>query len=412
MENLHTMLQMTARIAWASLVRRRSRSVLLVLMIAVSLWGLLFMEGIYDGMTEQMIGNAIRSDSGHISIFAKGYRPDPDLSRRVTAPGLDSFLSKDPRVKSSVQRLMQDGLVATAHYSRGTTLLGLDLEAENRHGQLGDYLYEGDFSLGKGGRRAIIGYKLAEKLQVQPGSKIIVSAQDSRGEVASAALRVNGILKTNNLALDENAVLLSEQQMRKMLAVEEGVSQVAVIVRDDGQIAALQKELRRRFPDLDVLRWDELYPALLQSRVIMKGFNLVTNLLIFCVAALGIFGVMLVSVLERLREFGIMLAIGTPFRQIGSIILAESFFLGFIGFSAGGLAGFCTLLYFKVYGLDLTMFNEAFEEFGMDAVTYALIRPSYFTTALVAVILATLLSIVIPLRILKKAKPIEAINSI
>jgi ABC-type antimicrobial peptide transport system permease subunit len=130
------------------------------------------------------------------------------------------------------------------------------------------------------------------------------------------------------------------------------------------------------------------------------------------VAALGIFGVMLVSVLERLREFGIMLAIGTRFSQLRNIIFVESFFLGFIGFSLGSLVGGATLYFFKVNGLDLSMFSDAFDEFGMDAVTYAIIRPGYFVMALAAVTLATFLSVLIPLRVLKKSKPIEAINKV
>lgn len=401
------------KIAWASLARRYTRSVLLVLMIAVSLWGLLFMEGIYDGMTEQMISNAIRSDSGHISLLGKGYRLDPDLSRwiRDTAE-LDSFLSEDARVKSFVSRLKQDGLVATAHYSRGVSLLGVDLAAEEKHGHLAGYLHQGNFDFGKKGRGAIIGFKLADKLQVRIGSKIIVSAQDGLGEVSATPLKISGILKTNNMALDENAVFLSEEQIRKLLAVEGGICQIAVIVHDETLIPELQQDLNKKFSGLDVLRWDELYPALLQSRVMMEGFNLVTNILIFCVAALGIFGVMLVSVLERLREFGIMLAIGTRFSEIRNIIFAESFVLGFIGFALGALSGFGTLYYFKKYGLDLSVFSDAFEEFGMDAVTYAVIRPGYFVTALVAVTIATFLSVVIPLRVLKKSKPIESINTI
>ncbi len=401
------------KIAWASLVRRPTRSVLLVLMIAVSLWGLLFMEGIYDGMTEQMISNAIRSDSGHISIFGEGYRLDPDLSRWIMDDaGMDFILAGDERIKSYVTRLKQDGLVATAHYSRGASIFGVDLEAEDKHGRLGGYLFKGDFNFGNKGRGAIIGYKLADKLQVRIGSKIILSAQDSQGEVSATSHRVSGILKTNNMALDENAVFLSKGQVRTLLAMENGISQVAIIVHEEEQAAGLQRDLSSTFPGLDVQRWDQLYPALLQSRVMMEGFNLVTNLLIFCVAALGIFGVMLVSVLERLREFGIMLAIGTRFSEIRNIIFAESFYLGFSGFALGALVGLGTLGYFKAYGLDLSIFSDAFEEFGMDAVTYAVIRPGYFVTALVAVTVATFLSVLIPLRVLKKTKPIETINTI
>jgi len=138
-----------------------------------------------------------------------------------------------------------------------------------------------------------------------------------------------------------------------------------------------------------------------------NGFQLAG--LIFAVAGLGIFGIMLVSVLERLREFGIMMAIGTGFSRIRNIVLLESFFLGGIGYLAGVALGGATLYYFYVHGLDLTVFSEGLDVFGMDAVTYAMIRSDYFVNALFAVALATFCSVLLPLRILKKARPIEAI---
>ena len=405
------MYRLIGRIAWASLIRRRARSVLVVIMIAVSLWGLLFMQGIYDGMIEQMINNAIRSDSGHISLFREGYRLDPDLSRQLTdVVTIEKFLLTDKRVMSYVKRLKQDGLVATAHYSRGAMIFGIDLDEEERHGRLAGYLSQGEFNFSKLDRGAIIGFKLADKLQVRIGSKIILSAQDSLAEVSSVSLKVTGILKSNNMTIDENAIFIADKKARQLLALGEEVSQIAVILHNEGKISNLQADLQQKFPHLEILRWDELYPALLQSRVMMEGFNLITSILIFCIAALGIFGVMLVSVLERLREFGIMLAVGTRFSQIGMIILAESLFLGLVGFCFGSLIGGGSLYFFKIYGLDLSMFSEAFNEFGMDAVTYAIIRPSYFVTALIAVIMATFLSVLIPLRVLKKAKPVETIN--
>ena len=407
------MFKTTCKIAWASLRRRPTRSMLLVLMIAISLWGLLLMEGVYDGMYEQMISNAIRSDSGHITMLGEGYRLDPDLSRWIMdVDKVESFIAKDTRVKSYAMRLKQDGLVATAHYSRGANIIGVDLEAENENGRLAGYLEDGEYGFGSKGKGALIGFKLAEKLQVRVGSKIIVSAQDSGKDVSSMPLRITGIIKTNNMALDGNAVILGEKRMRKLVGMESGFSQIAVIAHDELLVPGLQQDLADVDTGVQVLRWDEMYPALLQSREMMKTFNLVTNLLIFCVAALGIFGVLLVSILERLREFGVMRAIGTHFGEIRNIIFAESFFMAAMGFGLGAMVGFASLYYFKVHGLDLTIFGEAFEAFGMDAVTYAIIRPDYFFTALLAVTGATFLSVIIPLRILKKSKPIETINSI
>ncbi|MEA3547680.1 MAG: FtsX-like permease family protein [Thermodesulfobacteriota bacterium] len=404
------MYRLIIRIAWASLNRRRTRSVLVVLMIAFSLWGLLFMEGIYDGMTEQMIGNAIRSGSGHLTLSVKGYRLEKDINMLIgDVAALDRFLAGDPRVQTFIKRLRQDGLIATAHYSRGASIYGVDLEAEKIHGRLDEYLEAGEYDFGRKKRGAILGVRLAEKLKVGVGRKVIISAQDAENEIASAALRVTGIIKTNNMALDETAVFVADQKARDLLRVPAGVSQVCVMVKNEEDINGLQAELRQRFPELEILRWDEIYPALMQGRVMMEGFNLVTSLLVFGVAGLGIFGIMLVSVLERLREFGIMMAIGTGFSRICYIILLESFFLGCAGCLAGGLLGGATLYYFYVHGLDLTVFSEGLDVFGMDTITYAIIRPSYFINAVFAVALATFCSVLLPLRILKKARPVEAI---
>ena len=144
----------------------------------------------------------------------------------------------------------------------------------------------------------------------------------------------------------------------------------------------------------------------------MKWFNLVTAFLVFSAAAIGIIGVMLVSVLERIREFGIMTAIGTEFRQVAGVVLVESLLIGLAGYLVGSLLGGFTLWHFKEKGLDLTMFSEAFNAFGMDAITYAIIRPDYFITPFAAILIAAILSALLPLRILYKANPIKAIGEI
>lgn len=407
------MFRTSCRIAWASLARRASRSVLVVVMISMSLWGLLFMEGIYDGMTEQMIGNAIRSDSGQLSLFAAGFREDPGLHRLISRDGdITELLANDPRVKSHVSRLRQEGLAATAHYSRNVMIYGIDLAAEKSHGRLDGYLIEGEYGFGAKNKGVLVGARLAEKLKVKIGRKLIVSAQNSAHEVAAVALTISGIVRTNNMALDETAVFIAMDKARELFATPEGVSQLSVIVQAEKDIPAVQQSLRQHFGTLQILRWDELYPALMQGRVMMKGFNLIMSVLIFGVAGLGIFGVMLVSVLERLREFGIMLAIGTSFAQVRGIIFTESFILGFTGFVAGSLSGGATLLYFYQQGLDLTIFSQGLEEFGMDVITHAVIRAQYFITAFIAVMLATFVSVLFPLHLLKKANPVEAINRV
>jgi len=386
---------------------------MVILMISLSLWGLLFMEGIYDGMTEQMIANAIRSDCGDITLYTKGYRLDREITKLIhNSQQLSKNLSSDSRVKSLSSRIIQSGLVATAHYSKNCMIIGINLESEKKHGRLDTYLIDGKYDFGKKAKGTIVGSKLAKKLKLSVGKKIIISAQDINNEVSSVALKVSGILRTNNMALDEVGIFIDQEKAAKMLSVDNGVTQITILLHNEEDMNSIQTELQSNQPHLEVFRWDEMYPALLQSRVMMKGFNTVTNIIVFCVAGLGIFGVMLVSVMERLREFGILLAVGTGFRQICWMVIGESFFLGFIGFIGGSILGGTTLFYFHKKGLDLSIFSEGLEVFGMDSVIFALIRPEYFVYSFTAVILASFISTILPLRVLKKAKPIEAIYKV
>ncbi len=148
----------------------------------------------------------------------------------------------------------------------------------------------------------------------------------------------------------------------------------------------------------------------MQAKAIMEQYSLISYVLIFFVAGIGIFGVVLVSVLERLREFAILQAIGTPFKMIVQIIFLESLFIGIVGFLLGCGLGGGTLYYFYIYGLDLSSFSDALDEFGMDAIIYAVIKIEYFVTGFFAVLIAVGLSVIFPLRVLKKSKPIEVIN--
>lgn len=404
------MYRLIIKSAFSSLLRRKTRTILVIFMISIALWGLFFMQGIYDGMIQQMINNAIRSDSSHISLFAKDYRAQKDIKLEIkNQKQIDELLDSDKNVKSHISRVLSDALVATARYSKNAFVYGVDLNKEKTHAQLDKYLKEGSYEFGEKANGAIIGFQLARKLKVGIGKKIILSAQNSSNEVSSISLKIKGIIKTNNMSLDESAVFIDIKKAQSFLDIK-GVTQIALILKDYSKQTIIKEKLQTDFKNIEVYNWGELYPALLQTQDMMVTFNYISYIIIFCTATIGIFGVILVSVLERIREFGILRAIGTKFRTIAVMILIESSFIGFIGFILGTIFGVSTLYYFKIYGLDLSAFSSALDEFGMDAITYAVLKPDYFFTGFIAVFCATFLSILIPLRVLKKSKPIEVIH--
>ncbi len=401
---------MSTVLAWLSLWRRKSRSVMVIMMIALSLAGLLGIQGLYDGMITHMINTTIRSDSGEISLYAKGYRLDKSLDHRLQhLSQMKENLSKVEGLTSYAIRTQQEGLIATAHKSLGASIKGISLDNERDFGQFDTFIIKGDYSFGKNDKKALIGATLAKKLHLDIGSRVIFTAQDVKGEINSISFRISGILKTGNPALDEYSVFVSMKKMAIFLNLHDSATQIALRIKESHDLKRVQQELQILFPGAEVLRWDQLYPLLIQMQEMMKIFNLASYIIVFIVAALGIFGVMLVSVLERMREFSIMLAIGTPYKTVRNQILLEASFLGFIGFITGAFLGWIMLLYMSVWGVDLRSFQEGMEAFGLNAILFADIQYYYFIQAFFAVFFATLLSVIWPLRILKKVKGISKI---
>jgi len=402
---------MYRHLAWLSLWRRKTRSLMVIMMIALSLSGLLGLQGLYDGMITHLINTTIRSDSGEISLYTKEYRLHKSLDYRLSPLSkFEKELSRIQELSSYSVRLQQEGLIATAHKSLGATIKGISLENEQNFGQLDAFITEGEYSFGKGNKGALIGSALAKKLHLTIGSRVIFTAQDVNAEINAISFRISGILKTGNPALDEHSVFVSMEKISAFLNLKESATQIALRIKDTERISEVQKELQILFPHTDVLRWDELYPLLIQMQEWMNIFNLASYAIVFIVAALGIFGVMLVSVLERMREFSIMLAIGTPYKTVRDQILLEASLLGVAGFIAGAFLGWILLFYMSTAGVDMRSFEAGLELYGYSAVMYANMHLYYFFQAFLAVFFATLLSIIWPLRILKKMKPIQVIQ--
>jgi len=276
---------------------------MVIMMIALCLSGLLGLQGLYDGMISHMINTTIRSDSGEISLYNKEYRLNKSLDYRIDniTKYKKVFVGIDGIDAYSI-RLEKEGLIATAHKSLSATLKGISLENEQHFGQLETFITEGEYSFGKGDKNALIGATLSKKLNLTIGSRVIFTAQDATGEINSISFRISGILKTGNPSLDENSVFVSMEKMSKFLSLQQSATQIALRVKEIEDITKIQNDLKTLLPDIDVLRWDELYPLLIQMQEIMNIFNLASYAIVFVVAALGIFGVMLVSVLERMRE--------------------------------------------------------------------------------------------------------------
>ena len=401
------MFKLILKMAWKNSFLRISRTLLVVIMIAVSMSMMLSIQGLYDGMAFNMLDKNKRSGSGDISIYAKEYRVAKDIKNRVkNARTIKKEIEQMQGVKAVVLRLKTDGLAATARKSSFASINGIDLADEEYFGKFSEFLKEGKIDFEK--RGALIGIELAKTLKVRIGSKVIFSTQDSSGEINSIALKIKAIVQTTNIGLDSNAIFIDIKKLHKFLGISsDSATQIAIMSEDE----TLYKKLKTKYTNLDVKSFFELQPMMKQMQDMMVIFNSITFFIVMSVVFIGIFGVMYVSILDRIREFGIVLSIGMHYKYIRLQIILESVIVGLLGYFSGAVLGGILLFYIKNYGLDLSAFSDALEMWGYESIIYGTIKVSYFTTTFAAIIAASLLSVLIPLRKIKKLNPIEVIKA-
>ena len=401
------MYKLLIKIAWKNSFSRLSRTLLVITMIAVSMSMMLGIQGLYDGMANNMIDKNKRSDSGDISLYAKDYRVEKDIKYRIkNAQSIKSEIEKIKGVESVVLRIKADGLISTARKSSFASIVGIDLKEENNFGRFSEFLKSGEIDLKK--RGVLIGLELAKTLKVRIGSKVIFSTQDIAGDINSISLKIRGILQTTNIELDSSAIFVDIKKLHTFLGVSSGeATQIAVRGEDE----SLLQTLKVKYSDYDVKSFLELKPMMKMMQDMMLIFNSVTFFIVMSVVFIGIFGVMYVSILDRIREFGILLGIGMHYKYIRIQIFLEAVFVGFMGYLSGALLGAILLIYLKDYGLDLSAFSDALEMWGYESTIYGTIKISYFTNTFAAIITASLLSVLIPLRKIKKLNPIEVIKA-
>ena len=204
------MFRLIVRMAWLNVWRRKARSLLVIIMIAVSMGVMLSIQGLYDGMTKHMIDSTIRSDSGEISIYAPSYRLQQSLTYTMhDSQKLISELRDIPQITAVAQRIHATGLVSTARKSTMAKMIGIDVQSEEAFGKFEAFLIDGNISWGEEGYGTLIGKKLAKTLGVTLESRIIFSSQNRDGELSSVALRIKGIIQTTNPAIDDMGIFVS-----------------------------------------------------------------------------------------------------------------------------------------------------------------------------------------------------------
>ena len=408
---------MTA-LAWRNLWRNRRRTLLTLSSIAFGVFLAVLFTAMQDRNWTDMINVAARLGAGHVTLQHPDQLEAPSLSN--TLAGTASLRERalaDPRVTHAVERVLGQAMLSTARESRGAGMVAFDPSAEDSTTlSLLGALVDGEAFATSHDRGIILGARLASNLRVELGDKIVYTLTDRTGEIVSGLARVSGIVETGAPSVDGGLSLLPIGVVREVLGyASDEATQIAVFLDDQRSTDAVAARLDAAFgPGVRAHPWHEIQPELAAFIAMKVGGARFMEALIAVLVAAGIFNTLFVSVMERVREFGILMAIGwSPERLFGLVVL-ESAWLGVLGLVGAVLVTVLPYWYLATTGIDTAAFmGEATTEISGVAMptTFRVgIFPAHAVFIAVAAVAATLLAGLYPAWKAGRVDPVETIR--
>jgi putative ABC transport system permease protein len=398
-------------IAWRNVWRNKVRSIVMIVAIALGLFAGVFTMAFMQGAVDARIESATKSELTHIQVHAPHFLDNNETSIYLqNTYTLIAEIEKTAGVIAASERLVTEPFIMAAHGTGGGRLIGVWPEKEKKVTDIWEHLTDGTY-LEKSGRMppVLIGEKLAKRLQLKTGSKINVQMVDLNGDLSSKGYRVGGIYKTNNTTFDENHLFVRFEDLQAQLGIKDNASHEIAVILKNGNDAAIIKPLVQKITgEADVQTWKELSPEMSLLTDSMDQYMYIFILIILLALCFGIINTMLMSVLDRIKEIGMLMAVGMNKRRIFLMIILESVMLTFSGGILGIIIGSGVTKFFETTPIDVSMFADGLEKYGFAAQIYTSLRLETIVTITVLVIATGILSAIYPARKALKLNPAEA----
>jgi len=401
------------RLAWRNLWRNHRRTLIMLLAIVLGTWAMIFMTALMRGMVSQMVSDGISALPGHVQAHHPDYRDDPSIANLIPIP--DSELVArfaDAGFPGFATRVRVPAVITSEYDSRGVTLLGIDPERE-RGVTFVDYeKVEGRFLESSDDAGVVIGRKMAETLNTKVGKRIVLMSQDPENEIADRGFRVVGLFEANVQSFEEHYVFAGKATAQRMLRINDQVSELFVLGDDYRDVeAAYTRTVELIDSGAEVKRWTELDTFLGTMLGVMDGFVFVWIVVIFLALSFGLVNTLVMAVFERVREIGLMLALGMrPIHILGQIVV-ESVLLLAIGLALGSMLAWAAVQPIKD-GIDVSIVSEGMDMWGMSSVLQPELLLSDVILANVVVLVLGFLASLSPAWRAAHYEPIEAITKV
>lgn len=410
------------RLAWKNLWRNKRRTLITGFSISLGVFLSVTFTGSGDYTYTNMIDASATMGFGHVTVEAKGFNETPTLDKRLTnAEKIRAEVIQLPEVSGATVRIMGQAMFASASKSVGGSFLAINPATESAEiNLLIRAITSGELFSETDGRGIAIGSVMAEKLKLSLGKKIVYTTTDVHGEIVGEVARISAIFETGLDEVDGAMVLLPIDQVRSTLGyTPQEASMITVLIADQRHAQQVRDQIAAMIDDgeTETLSWQQTQRDLTGLITIDRTTNYLSQGLIGLVIAAGILNTLLMSVMERTREFGIMLAIGMAPSALFRLVLIESFWLAIVGLIMGVIITAPWYYYMLTVGLD---FTEMFAEMGgysaggvlLDPIMHIRLFKESVIAILSGVFILTLISGLYPAWRAVKTNPVDTLKTI
>ncbi len=398
-------------LAWRNLWRNHRRTLIMLAAITVGVWAMVFMTALLRGMVDDMLLNGIRSLPGEVQIHHPQFRDDPSINNSIPAPGSALIQALQiPEVTAWTSRVRVPAVISSERDSRGAVLLGVEPGTEALVSFDLETISEGRFLEDSSDRGLVIGAKMADHLETDLGKRVVVMSQDPDNNIADRGFRIVGIYRAKLASLEETYIYAGRDTVQQMLELGDSVSEIAITGEDYRNVDRWYPVIKQAAGEgVDTLPWYEVDTYLGSMMAVMDGFVLVWIIIVFLALSFGLVNTLVMAVFERVREIGLMQALGMRPSTILYQILMESLLLLLIGLLLGNVLAVGTVISLQD-GIDISVVAEGMEMMGTSSMLYPALKLNDMIMANAIVIVLGLLTSILPAWRAARYDPIEALN--
>ena len=401
--------------AWRNIWRNPRRTVLTICAIAFACLLLVFMLSFQFGSYETMINASVKIFTGHIQVQAVGYHEKQEMQSVVPEPlSIGQILENTESVEAYSFRAQAFALISSNERTYGTIVTGVDPVLEAGVSRIKNLMREGSYLSGNDYNQALIGRLLAQNLRVKVGEDLTILGQGRDGSIAATVVTIKGIFSSGIDEFDRASIYIPLKSFQDTFSMQGAVHQVVVVASRLSVVSEIKAAL---LPQLSALKtknpltaldWQELMPGLRQSIEMDLVSGIIFYFILILVVAFSILNTFLMAILERTREFGVMMAIGTTPKRLNKLVLTESLSLTAVGIGAGIIMGCLITLYFQKHGIDISGSSDLLSQYGITGRIFPKLTIVSTFAGPIAVLIITFFAALYPARKIKRLKPVEA----